>query len=180
MNYITHYFTTQGFWPSVALTFTMWAFLYRFRTSMFALAFLALPGTAAHEFAHYLVGRILQARPVNFSITPRKNGNSWILGSVSFTHISVFNGAFVAMAPLLLFPIAWFLLIYAVVPLFNADKFVYWFIVAYVTSNFLFGCVPSSQDFKVGGPSIKMYGLYVAIAAFGWYGSSMIFSHYVK
>ena len=178
MHYITQYFTAQGFWQSVALTFTMWAFLYRFRTSMFALAFLALPGTAAHEFAHFSVGCVLRARPQNFSITPRKNGNSWILGSVSFTHISIYNGAFVAMAPLLLFPIAWFLLIYVVIPLFNSDRLVFWFLASYVTSNFLFGCVPSSQDFKVGGPSIKMYLFYIAIAALGWFGASFLFSRY--
>ncbi len=157
MHYIEPYLHIKGFLPSLALTFTWCAFLFRFRTSMWSLAFLALPGTAAHELAHYLVGLVLFAKPQKFTLLPRKVGNSWVLGSVSFSGICLLNAAFVAMAPFLLMPIAWLALTHIVSPLWIQEQWFLWFLANYLTATFLFAGIPSSQDFKVGGTSIYIY-----------------------
>jgi hypothetical protein len=61
-----------------------------------------LSGTILHEIAHLLVGFLTNARPVNFSVIPRRTvGNQWILGSVSFANLRWYNAAFVGLAPVL-------------------------------------------------------------------------------
>jgi hypothetical protein len=62
-----------------------------------------LSGTILHELAHLVVGLLTNARPVNFSVLPRRGaGRQWILGSVSFANIRWYNAAFVGLAPILI------------------------------------------------------------------------------
>ena len=62
-----------------------------------------LSGTILHELAHFFTGLVTNARPVRFSIFPRRGaGNQWILGSVSFANIRWYNAAFVGLAPVLI------------------------------------------------------------------------------
>jgi hypothetical protein len=64
---------------------------------------LYLSGTILHELAHLLAGFVTNARPVDFSVIPRRTvGNQWILGSVSFANIRWYNAAFVGLAPVLI------------------------------------------------------------------------------
>jgi len=61
-----------------------------------------LSGTILHELAHFCAGIMTNARPVDFSLFPRRSvGNQWILGSVSFANIRWYNAAFVGLAPIL-------------------------------------------------------------------------------
>jgi hypothetical protein len=63
---------------------------------------LYLAGTTLHELAHLLIGFITNARPIHFTVFPRRGGRSqWILGSVSFANVRWYNAAFVGLAPLL-------------------------------------------------------------------------------
>lgn len=67
-----------------------------------------VPGVAAHEMAHYLVAFLTFGRPQPISLWPRREGNDWVMGSVSFCP-NFFNGGLVALAPLyVLPPVAWF------------------------------------------------------------------------
>jgi len=171
VEYVQPYFQIKGFLPSLALAFTWSAFMFRFRVGMWSLALLAFPGTAAHEFAHFIVGLILWAKPQHFTVWPRRSGNSWIFGSVSFRGINLLNAAFVAMAPLLLLPLAWLCLIHITTMFWISDRLGWWFFSGYLTASFLFGCIPSSQDFKVGGSSLMLYGTVGAsymLCAFTW------------
>lgn len=62
-----------------------------------------LSGTILHELAHFLVGVLTNARPVAFSVVPRRTAaDQWRLGQVSFANIRWYNAAFVGLAPLLI------------------------------------------------------------------------------
>jgi hypothetical protein len=90
--------------PSLALAVLLWIV-----TSAHPLFFLfSALGTLCHELAHFSVGLLLGAEPVNFSIIPRRSGRIWELGSVTFANLRWYNAAPAALAPflVLLLPIA--------------------------------------------------------------------------
>lgn len=68
------------------------------RASVFLVLYLA--GTVMHELAHLIAAILTNARPVSFSIFPRRSGNGWVLGSVSCANIRWYNGIFVGLAPI--------------------------------------------------------------------------------
>ncbi|HVK55005.1 MAG TPA: hypothetical protein VM532_08245 [Burkholderiales bacterium] len=173
MEYLQPYLNINGFLPSAVLTFLMYVALHRFRSSMVSLAFVTLPGTIAHEAAHYVVGFLLLGKPQGFNVLPKRQGNSLILGSVSFTGINMLNGAFVAMAPLLLLPLAWLSMIHFAIPFWTKGVIPFWILSVFLTANLLFAAIPSSQDFKVGAPSLMLYGSMCGgwlLASFVWHG----------
>ena len=52
------------------------------RRSFWLFSLLVLPGTLCHEFCHWMVGKLLNARPVRFTVVPRRAGGSLVLGCV--------------------------------------------------------------------------------------------------
>src|ERR1700690_907670 len=102
VEYLRSCLLQAGFVPSMALVVAFYVLLRGARDTMWRVALLSLPGTIAHELAHVVVGFLLHAGPAGFSIWPRPRGNGWTLGSVSFRNIGLLNGAFIAVAPLLL------------------------------------------------------------------------------
>jgi hypothetical protein len=154
-----------GFFASVVLVVIFYVFLRGARDSMWRVALLSLPGTFAHELAHFLVGLILRAKPHGFSIWPRPDGHGWRLGSVSFGNIGLLNGAWVALAPLLLLPLAWLCLIHILLPLWTDGRWGWWLLAGYLTATALFAALPSFQDIALGGRSLL---LYVVIGVLGW------------
>ena len=165
MEYLRSYLHHAGFVPSAALVLAFYAFLRGVRDSMWRIAFLALPGTVAHELAHLIVGYLLRAEPHGFSVWPRSRGNTWILGSVSFRNLGLLNGAPVALAPLLLLPISWLCLIHVLLPLWLDAQWGWWLFSGYLTATALFAALPSFQDIRLGGGSLL---LYAAIGALLW------------
>jgi len=139
------------------------------RHTLWRVALLSLPGTIAHELAHLVVGFLLNAKPHGFSIWPRPSGTGWTLGSVSFRNLGLFNGAFVALAPLLLLPIAWLCLVHLLVPLWVDGHWGWWLLAGYLAATALFAALPSFQDLRVGGSSIL---LYAAVGALLWWAHS--------
>jgi hypothetical protein len=134
-----------------------YALLRGVRDTMWRVALLSLPGTIAHELSHLIVGFLLHAKPHGFSIWPRPRGNAWMLGSVSFHNIGLLNGAFVALAPLLLLPIAWLCLIHVLAPLWSEGQWGWWLLAGYLAATALFAALPSFQDIRVGGRSLLLY-----------------------
>jgi hypothetical protein len=151
------YLHQAGFLPSVGLVFVFYALLHRARTSMWRIALLAFPGTFAHELAHLVIGLLLRAKPDSFSLWPKAHGHGWTLGSVSFRNIGLLNGAWVALAPLLLLPVAWLGLIHALLPLWTTDRWGWWLLGGYLTATALFAALPSVQDIKLGSGSLLLY-----------------------
>ena len=157
VEYLRSYFSHAGFMPSAALVLIFYALLRGLRNSMWRIALLSLPGTIAHELAHYVVGALLLAKPRGFSIWPTAQGRTWRLGQVSFGNIGLLNGAFVALAPLLLLPIAWLCLVHVLLPLWNDSQWGWWLLAGYLTATALFAALPSFQDLKLGGRSLLLY-----------------------
>lgn len=147
-----------GFLPSVILIALVYVVLRHARGALWRLALLSLPGTFFHELLHLIVGFLLLAKPAGFSLWPKRAAKGWVLGSVSFRKVNLFNGAFVALAPLLLLPLAWLCLIHLTVPFWVSHTWGGWLIGGYFTSTLLLAALPSFQDIKVGRPSLLLYG----------------------
>jgi len=127
--------------PSIALAAAWFALLRGARSSRWRVALLSIAGTIGHEMMHAAVGWALNAKPVSFSIFPRRNGDTWILGSVTFRNLNIWNSAPVAFAPLLL-----------------AGSYGTWLLSGYVVACCLFACLPSPDDIRIGALSGFMYG----------------------
>jgi hypothetical protein len=135
----------------LCLSVLLWA-----RRGLWRLALLSLPGTLAHELAHLLVGTLMYAKPNSVSLFPRRSGKSYVLGSVSFRNVSLFNGAFVAFAPLLLAPVGYLCVLQGSGALTRGD-YLAWSLWSVLAGNLFFSALPSWQDFKTGVPSLLMY-----------------------
>ena len=159
MAELQSYLHDPGFIASLVLVVIFYVFLRGARDSMWRVALLSLPGTFAHELAHFLVGLVLRARPHGFSIWPRQDGRGWRLGSVSFGNIGLLNGAWVALAPLLLLPLAWLCLIHVLLPLWADRQWGWWLLAGYLTATALFAALPSFQDIALGGRSLLLYAV---------------------
>jgi hypothetical protein len=146
-----------GFLPSVLLLFVFYALLRAARHSMWRIAWLALPGTIAHELLHFVIGLVLRARPHSFSVWPRRNERGRTLGSVAFASIGLLNGAVVTLAPLLLLPVAWLCLVHVLLPLWSERRRAWWLLAGYLAATALLAALPSFQDLKVGAPSLLLY-----------------------
>ena len=109
-------------------------------------------GVFFHELAHALVGLILGAKPVSFIIVPKKekleNGRTlYTLGNVGFKNLNWFNTFPTAMAPLLLFFIAYMIELYYWDCLKEATLLSL-FLYIYLLIVFIVNAIPSGVDFK--------------------------------
>lgn len=159
------YLQRPGLIASALLIIAWYALLRGARGSMWRIALLSLPGTVAHEAAHLLVGLVLGAGPQGFSILPKPAAGGWRLGSVSFSRIGLINGAGVALAPLLLLPLAWLGLTAILLPLWEHGQWGWWLLAGYLTATALFAALPSWQDIKLGGRSLAFYALLGVLVA---------------
>ena len=128
--------------------------------SLWLSALINIPGTILHELMHFTVGLIMNARPCNFTLIPRRgeDGN-YVMGSVGFTNITFYNAVPAALAPLLLLPIGFYLnryLLPMITPSF-ANYTLYMLLQTIIIEN----AMPSSADFRVA----RMYFLGVVMYA---------------
>jgi len=163
IEHIRNYLTLNGFMPSVFLSIFCYVVLLGARSSLWGLAVLALPGTFAHELAHFIVGLILGAKPSSFSLQPQRRAKGWRLGAVTFRRVGVLNGAFIALAPLGLLPLGWLCLMHLSVPAWATAHWAGWFIAAYLSATLFYACVPSLTDIKLGGRSLVVYAAVVVV-----------------
>ncbi len=101
------------------------------------------PGTVAHEFAHFVVALVLSGRPEAPKVYPVKTEEGWTLGSVAFRP-NWWNGTFVALAPLLLIPLAYEL--YRLAGLASSTSQL---IYGYIAGASLFAAIPSRADWLI-------------------------------
>lgn len=125
-------------------------------------AVFVLPGTFVHELLHFLVGRLLNAKPVSFSVWPRRVGSStWAMGSIGFTNVRWYNGIAVGLAPLIAPLVAiWFAPDAAQWKVAGGD-FKYWVLAAPIFSM----CLPSWSDIRICFASVVPIAVFVAF----WY-----------
>jgi hypothetical protein len=103
------------------------------------------------------------AHPVRLSLWPRRSAGRWILGFVTFRNVNVLNGAFVALAPLLLLPVAIVLFSHVLLPFWVERQWLWWAIGGYVTATFVLASLPSFQDIAMGARSILFYVVLVVV-----------------
>lgn len=111
-----------------------------------------LPATLIHELSHLLVALLLSASPRGFSLWPKRNSDTWQLGSVTCSNLRWWNCFPVAMSPVLVnLPLAWWL---------HGQSATWHKVAAFVC---LAGAIPSWQDLKVSLTSLIGAGIWLAI-----------------
>ncbi len=133
------------------------------RLGMWTFSLFSLPGTAAHELGHWLVARVLGANPSFPNIIPKREGNTWTLGSVRVSP-NLITRIPIALAPFALLPLGvW----YAVA---HSEASGGWYLVhIWVASTFIAASLPSRQDWLVALPAILCaVGAYLALRQLGW------------
>ena len=137
-------------------------------SSIFLAALINIPGTILHETAHFIVGLLLWAKPTSFSLFPKKNGDTYTMGSVGFRNIKFYNAFPAAMAPLALLWAAFWLNNWY---LANAKITIWNYLVFILLETVIIeNAVPSSTDFRVAFSrplGIVLYGFLLA-ALIAW------------
>ena len=119
--------------------------------NIYIIAIINSIGTIFHELIHYIVGLILGARPTRFSLLPKATESGYVLGSVSFAGLRGWQAPPVALAPLVLLPVAYLIeqYFFSYVPFNLATYFAYVFALVVTIENAL----PSIADIKVATSS---------------------------
>lgn len=143
--------------PSLCVVIAWLSFMRSVRRSGYIFALFSLCATAIHEACHWTCGFVLCAKPVSISLLPRRHGNLWVLGSVGFTNLSLWNAAFVAFAPLGMLPLGLLVLQHWMLPAYIEGAYVSWFSLGYVVACCFISCLPSTTDIRVGASSALMY-----------------------
>jgi hypothetical protein len=137
------------------------------KRSFWLCALLALPGTLCHETCHWLVGSLLNAQPVHFTVLPRREGHGFVLGAVAFRHLRWYNAFFVGLAPLLLLPLAYGLLLWRL----GSQPALGWPEAAmlFLLANLVFAALPSWQDLRIAARSPIGWLLLAGALGWGWW-----------
>lgn len=131
---------------------------------MWLFAIVVLPGTALHELSHFCVALVLGARPTFPSLIPQRVGSRWQLGEVRFRHGHL-RAMFVALAPLLLLPLAvWWTLVF-VVP----AAWPWYALHVWIAAALLHSCLPSRTDLRLAMPALLVIAAAIAAAAAVYY-----------
>ena len=125
---------------------------------------LVLPGTLAHESCHFLLGLLLNGSPESFNLIPRREGRGWVMGCVTFSNLRWYNVFFIGMAPLLLLPLAWYLMQWRL----RLGPVLGWQegLAVYLIANLIYATLPSWQDVKIAARS--PIGWLLLAAGLGW------------
>ena len=116
--------------------------------SMLMSALINIPGTLLHELMHFVVGLIMNARPCNFSLIPRRSEEGgYVMGSVGFTNITFYNAVPAALAPLLLLPIGFYINRY-ILPMIE-PSFINYTLYMLLQTIIIENAMPSAADFRV-------------------------------
>ena len=75
---------------------------------------ITFPVTLAHELTHLVLGLLTGGQPSGFRIFPRRSARGYVLGSVTCNNVRWYNGLFIGLAPLLLLPLAFAVLVWRV------------------------------------------------------------------
>lgn len=131
---------------------------------LFSLA--VLPGTFCHELCHLCVGGLLNGKPVNFTLLPKRERHAYVMGSVTFAQIRWYNAFFLGMAPLLLLPVAYGILAWRM----KAHPSISWNegLWLYLIANLVYASLPSWQDLRIAARSPIGWLLLVVAATYGW------------
>ncbi len=136
------------------------------RRSFLVLSILILPGTICHELCHLFVGALFRGRPVKFTVIPKREGRGLVLGSVAFAHIRWYNAFFIGMAPVLLLPAAYGILVWRL----GQNPVLGWgeALGLFFTANLIFAAMPSWPDLRIAVRSPIGWLLLIGAVVYGW------------
>lgn len=169
-EFLQHVFDNRFY--LILLVIILTRFKYATYNSMWMCSLVNIPGTILHEMMHLVIGYILNARPCNFTVLPRRGmDGGYVMGAVSFRNITFYNAFPAAMAPLLLLPLGYYVN-EVVLPLMPATLLNY---VLYVLLQTIIieNAVPSSQDVRVATcslPGLLLYLVFFGILFLMWLG----------
>lgn len=129
------------------------------RFGLGAYALFALPGTLAHESAHWIVAAATGARPRGLRLWPERGTDGWRLGSVAFQPAWWRTGP-IALAPLLLLPAALAWTVACVAPARGPAFALH----AWIAGTLLTASLPSRADLRLAAPALAV----AAIATLAW------------
>ncbi len=118
---------------------------------MWVYALVGLPGTFAHELAHFIVAFVLRARPSWPSLIPRRTERGWLLGSVAF-QAGYLRRLPIAMAPFALAPLA----LWLAKTLLHSSAWPAYAMYAWIVAALLNASFPSPADFKLAWPALPV------------------------
>ena len=130
---------------------------------MWMYALVALPGTLAHELAHFVVALVLGARPSFPSLVPIRTERGWRLGSVTF-RAGRLRAVPIALAPFVLLPLA---LWWAGSFLQSTSRPLY-FLHVWVVAALITASLPSKTDFKLALPALIVAAVIALIVWMIW------------
>jgi hypothetical protein len=156
-------------WPSLLLILFWLGLMVSLRRTGYVVALLSLGATVLHEACHLLAGLVFNAKPVSFSLLPKRHGRYWVFGTVGFSNLTIWNAAFVAFAPLAMLPLGWLIFQVWMRTALLAEAYLSWCVAGYVVACCAFACLPSVTDLKLGALSGLMYcaigaGIWLAAA----------------
>jgi hypothetical protein len=131
---------------------------------------ITFPVTLAHEFTHLVLGFITGGQPSGLRIFPRRSARGYVLGSVTCNNVRWYNGLFIGLAPLLLLPVAFVVLVWRVrtQPAATLDEAAWALAIAVLATASL----PSTQDLRVALTSswllLALLAGGVALGFSGW------------
>lgn len=139
---------------------------HRARRAFWLFSVLVLPGTFAHEGSHFLLGLVLGGQPASVTLIPHREGQGWVLGSVTFQNLRWYNVFFIGLAPLLLLPAAYRLALWRL----EAGPVLGWreALALYGIANLIYACVPSWHDLRMAARS-PIGWLMLAGGLGGWF-----------
>lgn len=150
----------------LAGTAAMLWLLSQARRSFWLFSLLALPGTLCHEFCHWILGHLLNGRPVHFTVLPRREGRGFVLGAVALANLRWYNAFFIGLAPLLLLPVAYGLFLWRL----GGSPALGWpeAGMGFLLANLLFASIPSRQDLRIAARSPIGWLLLAGALGWGW------------
>lgn len=158
MNILTQSILSISAIDYIAISWVWAGSLYAVRFGMWPYSLIGFPGVFAHEMMHFLMAKLLWANPSLPNMIPRRHGDTWVMGSVSFEPTFI-NSIPVALAPLLLLP-ASILLAAEILPNAHGWQYFGWI---WLIGSALHACMPSRQDWKVAMPAILAVAIVAAI-----------------
>lgn len=133
------------------------------RLGMWPYALMALPGTLAHELAHFIVAWLLAARPSFPSLVPQRSERGWRLGSVAF-RAGMLRSVPIALAPFALAPLA---LVWAV-QLLAPSAWPMAAVHAWIVAALVSASLPSSADMRIALPALAVIAVLAGAALLLW------------
>ncbi len=131
-----------------------------------AFALLAFPSTLAHETMHFVVALILGGKPSTMQLWPKRQGNNYALGQVVVRNSTRFNIGPIALAPLLLIPLAWYVLRY--VP--AKPSWLQVLLWGAIIGSLLYGSLPSGADWRLAWRApLSTIGLLLFLLCILWF-----------